>query len=47
VTSDFRSTKTLEEEATTSVRATTLLNKQLDLPGISVQGVSFPPADPL
>jgi transposase len=28
------------------VRATTLLNKQLDLPGINVTGVSFPAADP-
>jgi transposase len=28
------------------VRATTLLNRQLDLPGINVQGVSFPPSDP-
>lgn len=28
------------------MRATTLLNKQLDLPGINVTGVSFPAADP-
>jgi transposase len=28
------------------VRATTLLKKQLDLPGINVTGVSFPAADP-
>jgi transposase len=45
VASDFRSTKTVEEEVTTAVRATTLLNKQLDLPGINVTGVSFPAAD--
>ncbi len=34
------------QKVATAVRATTLLNKLLDLPGITVIGVSFPPGDP-
>lgn len=36
----------MKRRDTGAVRATTLLNKLLDLPGIVVSGVSFPPGDP-
>jgi transposase len=35
----------VKRKNTGAVRATTLLNKLLDLPGITVSGVSFPPED--
>jgi len=36
----------MKRKNTGAVRATTLLNKLLDLPGIATSGVSFPPDDP-
>lgn len=38
--------RSTELERVTAVRATTLLNKLLDLPSIAVSGVSFPAQDP-